>query len=95
MKITLSKSQWEEVGKKAGWMKTAMTEEDKIIEQIKMYPQPLVLRALQSAGTQNVAGYPEKDVYSLLGIVGLDELKEILDILEENSISYMALRNKE
>jgi len=27
MKITVSKSQWEEMGKKAGWMKTAESEE--------------------------------------------------------------------
>jgi len=28
MKITLSKSQWEEVGKVAGWMKTALIKDD-------------------------------------------------------------------
>lgn len=35
MKITLSKSQWQQIGKKAGWIKTANCSISEIIKSIK------------------------------------------------------------
>ena len=93
MKITLSKSQWEKIGKKAGWMKISMTEEQ-LKEQIKKYTPSLILRALQSLQTRGIAGFSTvtgKEVYDVLEICSLKELEEVLDILEEDSLGWIGL----
>ena len=41
MKIKLSKSQWEEAGKKAGWIKTAQEVEDRHCKKCKKTMGPL------------------------------------------------------
>ena len=60
MKIKLSKSQWESMGKKAGWMKTAQTPVDWSQEgPIQNYVKKCVSGMIDLRGgisTQNAAG---------------------------------------
>lgn len=87
MKVKISKSQWEEIGEKAGWIKTAMNEEDHIRTEINAFPPEQILRALHSLKTREIAGFetvPLEEVYDALAICDMEELKGILAFLKQD-----------
>jgi len=69
MKITLSKSQWELVGKKAGWMKTAQVTgaTSPAAKQIVM-----TLNKIQSQMLPNNAGQARALINQLVGLIDTD-----------------------
>ena len=86
MIIKISKIQWENIGKKAGWIKKAVTEEDIIRQKIFIYPLYLVLQAIKSLkmhGIMESSIIPKKEIYYVLAICSLEELNEILSYLEK------------
>jgi hypothetical protein len=88
MKIKLSKSQWEGIGKKAGWIKSAASQEDIIKQEILSYPNHFVLKAIKSLGEESIAGFSNvtmDDIEDVLAMCELYELGEILNVCKKYS----------
>jgi len=58
MKITISKSQWEETGRTAGWLDDEMAREDVIMAEVEAIQSKLKLLSLNELKT--IRNYIEK-----------------------------------
>jgi hypothetical protein len=99
MKIKISKSQWEDAGRKAGWVKTAQTDQAEQLENKKSIPPvnfpDFDLYGLES-GKANVSidRYPNSRFWQvtvngqLLAVVvyrkGAQSIKEVIEKLANN-----------
>ena len=91
MKITLSKSQWEMVGQKAGWMKIANIPESPIpaLQNEKIHDPQVEKWARQLDDT--------KLYYYLVSVVGRmtePEVNELNSAMKGDKNALMALKNK-
>lgn len=82
MKIKISKSQWKNIGKNAGWLKqVASAEQQGLMDKIlKEYSKRDIARAIKSLGEESIAGFSNitvDDVEDILSACEKYELHEI------------------
>jgi hypothetical protein len=81
MKIKLSKSNWETIGKNAGWIKSASSEHDGLMDKIlKENSKQEIVNAIKSLGEESIAGFSGvnvNDIESVLASCSEHELHEI------------------
>lgn len=86
MKIKISKSQWEEMGKKAGWMKKAVHQDELLKNEIMSYPPHLIIKAIKALGEVSIAGFSgitETDLQDIFLMCDDYELSEILSAIKK------------
>jgi len=73
MKIILSKQQWELIGKKTGWIKTAQSNIDKIINDIRKGIDPFF--GMSHFHASNMADYTlmSNTISDLMDVYGINE----------------------
>ena len=98
MKYKLTKQAWEEIGKEAGWNKSAkMGEKDPVtflLLEIQRYPEHMIINAINSLGAESIAGFAdvaEKDIPEVLNMCEEYELREILDTLKAKEAQMEAI----
>ena len=72
MKITLSKSQWEKIGKQAGWMKKAqesMGDEEPMADKMDNFFSPSITLKRHSLGGKTIHGFWYADLVKDFSIV--------------------------
>ena len=92
--MKISRSEWESIGKKAGWAKTAKALEDSLVALILAYPPEMIVRGIMALEDHD--SISEEDIYGVLHLLDEVELKQILESVkqEESELELSMAKTK-
>jgi hypothetical protein len=87
MKITLSKAQWQEIGKKAGWIpnppRAPKMDRAVLIEEIRKYNPQDIINAFKKMGDSTMSQLNEDEIKNEIGMCEEWELIDVLSVLKK------------